>query len=1337
MPAIEVQKPPAAVSAAEEAAQKKSLNPQFDRQLETLLSLYQTVPSNTLDEEVKRTLQQILQSLQGYSISEILAESYGESFKVTKRSLLELKEEGIPEEILKKLESFNQRFSTEETFSVALTNCIGKEDAASHGSSILNHAEGELDEQRKDALEEFQKMGQINQERMESLVALSTEEMQKAIQESLLLFDINPQVPALEISERIGTDDEGKATFSTRTYPVFQKGALNGIEGVQRFLPDSFVKGVPNTELPGLQSFLHSQFANLSNQLGKNPQPSIRALSTIGSLGGIGHKADSDMDAQVIFDTNPVFNERWNDGDFFVAIVRLIFDELRKEVLKLLGEEKQALAKMVEEEMLEKYQEGLTEDERRVISLVLPSIYQRSFENKVWAKFREMESSRQAALLWKRISYVLGQFPYFEKYISQLSKFFSFIKINYDDQKIRNEWFPYSLTVLSKEKAWPWIAEFYRREYLDQADAQMLLRRYAKQQQMEVSEITGKLKQDVFLQHLASINQRNTVIKDFFKTLMARISLDSKHRLADVISFFITRFDRQRKFLTKAFARELDLELKKNFRSQMVKLVDFFCEQEAISLEAQCEFATRQKISFAEQYLTDKYPETEVHFFTNILRNQRQGRHTPFLVSPEGSMAYDLMLNDFLLNPAVILAGTSPIPFKMSHEVKTLCRIGALPEAEWTLKQSRAGKEEKFPIRTLPDWGDLNIPRAIFLEHAFPIFLRESEKISHRNLPKALLNCWWVEMICLEDDDQALTSLTHLLFNPEQRYFIRLGIENKWVTMIKMMEKEFPQLIRDPWWIKFTEMLLRFENEKVGDEETIQDIQKQMIFCFSQHIRLSDVINFSNNGQSIWLEEDAPWRIRALVKFYDYFFKNDRDRSELIKFAQGRDDVAKQIEKKLKIHFLQSLRRVEQKILDLDNRKALQLLMGYVLKIGGDTIGPKAKIIEAFTLEQLQHFHQNVLIVDQNIVQKVKSGQMLSAIEKMQFKKIQEDRIHVDSIVASLVDYYEYLGLTPSPAVIEKHIFNSRIMLAGDPLENVIFQYHFKRNFKRKEHQVPFPISKSLSIPRKKILLNNHKKAKWTFKSVLSRGEMGKVSRYAMGDDNQIEMFEAPLVEGIARCVFSGYLGFTERNQTALEKPPARGQGTAASNPVTHFDLQLLATEMYEFFHPIPVRPRELLENIHYIRDIMAVCNVNRFGTISLVIRDNFGDFFVTNFNLDRIQVRIPPSLLKVDFNLARFFLQFNTRECRRLFKECYESLNIPLNTSYPHHLKIWINTGNFNLLVAPKFHRIYLDGIVSSLWDLKTFGTDSFLKPKKLTHNFDFMGQEAIKKRGSDSISP
>ena len=108
----------------------------------------------------------------------------------------------------------------------------------------------------------------------------------------------------------------------------------------------------------------------------------------------------------------------------------------------------------------------------------------------------------------------------------------------------------------------------------------------------------------------------------------------------------------------------------------------------------------------------------------------------------------------------------------------------------------------------------------MFLGHALPIFLRESEKISHRNLPKALLNCWWLEMIvCIDKDDDLPTSLTRLLWNPEGRNFIKEQHKGSLIDAIVKMEEDYPPLPLDPWWLKFTEMLVRFESYEQDEEE--------------------------------------------------------------------------------------------------------------------------------------------------------------------------------------------------------------------------------------------------------------------------------------------------------------------------------------------------------------------------------------------------------------------------------------------------------------------------------------------------------------------------------------
>ncbi len=1236
-----------------------STSPQYSRQLEVLSALYRSIPSNVWSDEVEKALTQILDSLQTTEIPDQLVASYNSE----------------------QLEAW------------------------------LNEAQ-----------EQYEKMGAINHERMKSLVELSDIDLHQSIFETLFLFDLESG-PPLEIRERDGFDEEGKPIYKVSQYPVLQEKALSGVEGLERFLPQMLKQGYAVTDTPGMSQYLNTEYPDLAGNLKQNANTSIRAITTIGSLGGIGHKPDSDMDAQVIFDTNPQFDHAWNDADFFIALLSQIFQSVYHATLQEALDEstRNTIQREIEEAMRKEYGETLSEDERHIVRSLFPSNFKTRLEAELIKAFQKLPSAQQARLLWNQISKVLNQYPYFEKYLSQLTKFFSFIKVE-SQEKVLANWFPFSLKKLNREQMLRWLAEFYWERYVDDSDFRRILKHHGQQYGLEPKKMNRADQNRALLENLRNLNQRGPVVKGFLIHLMGKLAIFYQSRLPEVVSLLRTQFDPRKQFLQDDFLVGLSEPLKENFRAQMIGLVDAYSEHDAIRLESEKEYAVHSKIRFAEAYIAHKYPDTEVHYFSNILRKQRVGHHTSFLVSSEGSMAYDVMLNDFLLNPAVVLAGSMPIPFNLPHEVKTLCNIGALPEAEWTLSQTIEENAEQFTIRELADWGDNRISRKKFLGHAIPIFLRESEKVSHRNLPKALLNCWWVEMLCQEPADQTLTSLTQLLWNPQKRHFLVKAIEHSWVGAIESMETEYPQLVRDPWWLKFTEMLLRFEDP---------EIQKSMIFCFAQHLRISDIIDYNNRGNPIRLDESATWRIRALVSFYNFFIPDENERKELMKFSQGRDDVCNRMEKTLKIQFLHAMRRTEQKLIDEGNHHSLKLLMGYVLKLGGNQIGPKAKTVAAFTLHLLDELNQQLIITDQKVIHKALEGKELNRVEKQQLEGYQADRLRVQTTVNQLMDYYENWGMAPDSEHIEKLILDSRMNLHGDPLENVIFKYHFERNFKRKPFQIPTPISKSLSVPRKRIMLNfNNRTQRWVFKSVLSKQELAGVSRRLAKKESEIDMFEDHLVQGLARCVFSGYLGFSTTNLTSFEKPAGRITGTAASNPVNHQELQFLAAELREFFPPISVSPRELLEDIHYIREIFMACNVNRFNTISLVVRDNFGDCFVVDFDVDRIKVKLKPSDMKFDPAFSRFFMQFNSRECRYMFMKTLGQLNIPLDMSHRPHFKIWINTGNFNLPIAPKFYRIYLEGVAHALWPLESMGTAVFLHPARLNHGLDFFGKRAIQNR-------
>ena len=309
---------------------------------------------------------------------------------------------------------------------------------------------------------------------------------------------------------------------------------------------------------------------------------------------------------------------------------------------------------------------------------------------------------------------------------------------------------------------------------------------------------------------------------------------------------------------------------------------------------------------------------------------------------------------------------------------------------------------------------------------------------------------------------------------------------------------------------------------------------------------------------------------------------------------------------------------------------------------------------------------------------------------------------------------------------VRKTILNSKVKVSGDALENAVFKYYFEQNLDRKPYQLQLPFSNSLCTPRSKIKVEfNRKTGKWKFGTIISGNqevvetETGKV----------IPMFEADLTEGIARFALTGLICFDSKHVPKIEKPASQVKSDVAKNSISGGELFSLAADINTFFAQFEISSREMLENIHYIRDVMMICNVNKHDTISLIVRDNFARFYVKNFQIGNIVINNIPQNLNTEGEdaLAMFFMRLNSRECRLLFMRQLSALKIPLRTSNQPHLGTWVNGSNFNLPDSVKHKQNYLNGIAKKLWPKDSIGTKEQLKPTPLNHTFDQIGKAAI----------
>jgi hypothetical protein len=177
-------------------------------------------------------------------------------------------------------------------------------------------------------------------------------------------------------------------------------------------------------------------------------------------------------------------------------------------------------------------------------------------------------------------------------------------------------------------------------------------------------------------------------------------------------------------------------------------------------------------------------------------------------------------------------------------------------------------------------------------------------------------------------------------------------------------------------------------------------------------------------------------------------------------------------------------------------------------------------------------------------------------------------------------------------------------------------------------------------------------------------------------------MFEADLTEGIARVALSGFIRFDGIHDPKFEKLVSQANSDVAKNSILGEELFSLAADINTFFSKFEISSHEILENIHYIRDVMMICNVNKQNTITLIVRDNFAYYYVKNFQIGNIAIKnIPQNLnFKGEDALTKFYMRLNSRDCRILFMRQLSNLKIPLRTSKQPHLETWINGSNFYL---------------------------------------------------------
>lgn len=328
----------------------------------------------------------------------------------------------------------------------------------------------------------------------------------------------------------------------------------------------------------------------------------------------------------------------------------------------------------------------------------------------------------------------------------------------------------------------------------------------------------------------------------------------------------------------------------------------------------------KDKILKVQDYVQRKFPNAEIYLFAYSNEDYRNGNHGTTLDSKESSgSAYELILNYDVLMPGIQFSPMIPTHFLMTKEVN------ASPQLYSRLMDyvrfGMVSIYDRYKHRMVNLGATLPLTTEYMTAHKGAVYW-ESFKASSGNLPKALLNLFRIEMLFHEDFQ---VSTIELIKEPESldNFLPLLGTQNEddeddefglndeeeeSMSLVKIMqlEKDFPQLLQDPWWLRYKALKIGFSEEREDlDQDEVHLTSKIIDLCFALHVRISDV--FVKPGEK---KDFSTHREQVLVSFLEKAFPLFSPQREFIQHIFiGEVKAINQFETEMKMLFKNSLQR--------------------------------------------------------------------------------------------------------------------------------------------------------------------------------------------------------------------------------------------------------------------------------------------------------------------------------------------------------------------------------------------------------------------------------------------
>ncbi|MDT8448379.1 MAG: hypothetical protein RRB13_15910 [bacterium] len=327
---------------------------------------------------------------------------------------------------------------------------------------------------------------------------------------------------------------------------------------------------------------------------------------------------------------------------------------------------------------------------------------------------------------------------------------------------------------------------------------------------------------------------------------------------------------------------------------------------------AEAEAALRLKIDRIQAYVASRYPSAEIWLFPMSDEDMKQGNFRSTLESKESSgSAYELILTYDTLMPGVYFTPVMPSHFLFDRRTNNdqqydklvdYMRFGLLDPLFGEYK-NLVSDQGRTPDLTQDYVGSHN--GAIYWE-AF--------KASSGNLPKAMMNLMRYETL-LHTSMRA--TIIQLIKVPERMDELVDRINTgafKEVFLPKNMlelEKDFPHLAYDPWWVRYKALKIAYLEKQIPDVNEAEQIEISHILdlAFALHVRISDVFGLS---------KPETHRQKVLHRFLDLAFpQGSSQRRELDNISIGDIREVTQFEQAMRRIFKRCINRIAKRLDDL------------------------------------------------------------------------------------------------------------------------------------------------------------------------------------------------------------------------------------------------------------------------------------------------------------------------------------------------------------------------------------------------------------------------------------